>query len=67
MNLVLIFLLLTRNIYLINGQTSITPIILVQPGSCSSGYYYDISHLSCQQCPANSVASDSKFFKFILF
>jgi hypothetical protein len=62
MNLIISFLILTCKFYLLNGQTSVSPIILVQPSSCSSSSYFDISHLQCLQCPQNSIKSDSKFF-----
>lgn len=60
MNLIYLSLIII-NSYLVNTQNSIslTSINLAQPISCLPNQYFDISHLSCQNCPVNSAPIDS--------
>lgn len=61
----LTLIILSKSCIIISqNSVSLTPISLVQPKSCPSNQYFDISHLTCVNCPANSESSDSKQQKF---
>lgn len=51
-------------IYLIDAQTqNPSAIRIVKPTDCDkTTQYFDIARLQCNNCPANSVSTDCKFF-----
>lgn len=65
-NKLLLISTLINLIYICNCQQTLLTLSIVEPTDCGQNQYYDISHLTCTDCPQNTAKSDRIYILFCL-